>query len=223
MEKSKEIKKLERSLKRNPKIPGINGMFNFCFLDKRAGKKDAQENQICELGEGHITPHIDEKARMFDSYLDRMYLQTALSLEPLVKEAHALVVEFRLISSKKSRVISSNSEIAQRQAAMNATCALQNEKRQTEILTRLAEIKAQSDMVDESLKHHIERAEGVFRSRISRYWKGILATSAEKLEHFPYLEEREYEGRKTYLTNREKLVNMINEVIVKGGGSYEEV
>ena len=217
-----ELKRLKRSLNRKPKMPGINGAFNFSFLDKRAGKKDAQENQICEHGDGHITPHIDDKARMFDSYIDRMYLRTSLSLEPLVTEANALVVEFNLIYSKQVSVTSGNSENDLRQAAMDAAYALQNEKRKTEILTKIAEIKAESDMIDESLKHHIERAEGIFHSRISRYWKGVLSASTEKLEHFPCLEEKEYEGRKAYLTNREKLITMINEAIVKGGGTYEE-
>lgn len=223
MEKSRvELNRLKRSLNRKPKMPGINGLFNFAFLDKRAGKKDAQENQICEYGEGHITPHIDDKARMFDSYIDRMYLITSLSLEPLVTEANALVVEFNLIYSKKARVVSGNGENALRQAAMDAACELQNEKRKTEILTRIAEIKTESDMVDESLKHHIASAEGIFRSCISRYWKGILSASSEKLEHFPCLEEKEYEGRQAYLANREKLITMINEAIVKGGGTNEE-
>ena len=77
-------------------------------------------------------------------------------------------------------------------------------------------------MVDETLRHYIERAEGIFYSRISRYWKGILSVSDEKLEHFPSLDKKEYEGRKIYLTNREKLVTTINETIVKGGGLHEK-
>lgn len=217
-----ELKRLKRSLNRKPRMPGINGVFNFSFMDKRAGKKDAQENQICEHGNGHITPHIDDKARMFDSYIDRMYLRTSLSLEPLVTEANALVVEFNLIYFNKTNVTRGNSENELRQAAMDAAYALQNEKRKTEILTKIAAIKAESNMIDESLKHHIERAEGIFRSRISKYWKGILYASGEKLEHFPCLEEKEYEGRKVYLANREKLVTMINETIVKGGGTHEK-
>lgn len=217
-----EIRRLKKSLNKKPKMPGINGFLNFSFLEKRAGRRDAQENQICEHGEGHITPHIDDKARLFDSYIDRMYLRTSLNLEPLVIEANSLVVEFNLIHAKKDVVVTGNGENAQRQAAIDAANALKNEQRKTEILTKIAEIKAESDMIDESLKHHIERAEGVFRSRISRYWKGVLAASNEKLEHFPCLETREYEGRKAYLSNRNKLVTMINEAIVKGGGTYEE-
>lgn len=223
MEKSRvELKRLKRYLNRKPKIPGINGAFDFSFLDKRAGKKDAQENQICEYGEGHITPHINDKTRLFDSYIDRMYLRTSLNLEPLVTEANSMVVEFNLIHTEKSTVSSSNGEIAQRQAAIEVRNASKNETRKKEILTKIAEIKAESDMIDESLKHHIERAEGIYRSRISRYWKGILSASSEKLEHFPYLEQREHDGRKSYFANREKLVRMINVTLAVGGGSYEE-
>lgn len=218
-----ELKRLKRSLNKKPKMPGINGILNFGFLDKRAGKKDAQDNQICEYGDGHITPHIDDKTRMFDSYIDRMYLRTSLSIEPLFTEANALVVELNLILAKKIRETCGNSENELRQAAVDATYALQNENRKTMILTRLSEIRAESDMVDESLKHHIERAEGIFRSRISRYWKGILSVSNEKLEHFPCLDVKEYEGRKAYMMNRENLVTMINDAIVKGGATHEKI
>ncbi len=219
MKKSRvELKKLKKSLNRKPVMSGINGLFDFSLFDKRAGKKDAKDNQICEYGEGHITPHINEKTRLYDSYIDRMYLRTSLNLEPLVTEANAMAVEFNLMQTKKDSVKSSNAEIAQRQAAIEAMNASKNEVRKKEILTRIAEIKAESDMVDESLNHHIERAEGIFKSRISRYWKGILSATEEKLEHFPYLEQREYEGRKSYLVNREKLVRMIEETLSIGGG-----
>lgn len=224
MEKSTaELRRLKRSLDKMPRIPGINGFFNFRFLEERAGRKDAQENQICEYGEaGHITPHINDKSRLFDSYIDKMYLKTSLNLDPFVTEANSLVVEFNLNHRKKYVLITKNRENAQRQAAMEASDITKREKRNAEILTRIAEIRAESDMIDESLKHHIERAEGVFRSRISRYWRGILSASAERLEHFPNLEERESEGRKTYLDNRKKLVTMIDNAIVKGGGIYDE-
>lgn len=223
MEKSSvELRRLKRNLNRKPKIPGINGVLNFSFLDKRAGIRDAKENQICQQGEGHITPHVNDKARLFDSYIDRMYLKTSLNLEPLVTEANSLVVEFNLMRAKKYVVAIANGENAQRQAAIDAANALKNEKRIMEILTKIAEIKAESNMIDESLKHHIERAEGIFHSRISRYWKGILSATDEKLEYFPCLELREYDGRKAYFSNREKLIAMIDDAIVTGGGIHEE-
>lgn len=214
-----ELRQLKKILDKKPKMPGINGIFNFSFLEKRAGKRDARENQICKHGEGHITPHIDDKARLFDSYIDRMYLRTSLYLEPLVTEANSLVVEFNLIHAKKRGVVLiGNREKALRQASIDAA----NEQRKREILTKIAKMKVESDMIDESLKNHIECAEEIFRFRISRYWKGILSASDEKLEHFPYLVQREYEGRKAYSSNREKLVTMIDEAIATGGGIYKE-
>jgi hypothetical protein len=62
MEKTNvELKRLKRSLNRRPKMPGINSVFNFSFLDKRAGKKDAQENQICEHDD------LDDSSRQIES------------------------------------------------------------------------------------------------------------------------------------------------------------
>lgn len=215
----KELKKLKRTLNKNPRMPGINGFFNFSFLDKRAGRKDAQANQICENGNGHITPHIDDKSRLYDSYINRIYLRTSLNMEPFVTEANALVVEFSLINGRHATAVTGNSEEAQRQAAIMAANAARDAKRKEEILVRIAEIRAESDMVDESLKHHIERADGIFRSRISRYWKGVLAASSEKLEHFPYLEQKEYEGQIAYAQNRKKLITDIEQAIAMGGGT----
>lgn len=218
-----EIKKLKKRLDRKPRIPGINGPFDFKFLDKRSGKKDAQENQICGKEKGHITPHVDNKIRLLDSYVNGIYLKTSLNLEPLISEASSMVVEFNLLSQpKKDEISVSNTEIAQRQAASEVADVSKKEIRKKEILTKIAEIKAGCDMIDESLKHHVECADAVCCSRISRYWKGILSASGEKLEVFPYLEQRVYEGRETYLSNRRKLIEMIVKTLVVGGGYCEE-
>lgn len=95
---------------KKPRIQGINGFCNFSFLDKKAGKRDAQENQICEHGEEHITPHIDDKVRLLDSYIDKMYVKISLNLEPLVTEANSLVVEFNLNQGNKVMSVVGNGE-----------------------------------------------------------------------------------------------------------------
>lgn len=208
-------------LKAVPKIHGVNGIFNIGFIEKRTGRKDAQKNQICQLGKGHITPYIDYKLRLYDSYIDKIYLKTSLNLEPVVQEANGLVVELNLILAKKVITIDGNDEESQRQAALQAVNHMKREKRKEEILTRIAEIKGESDMVDESLKHHIERAEEILNSHISRYWRGILMASVDVQEYFPYMEKKESMGRKMYLDNRKKLVAMIENAIEKGGGLHE--
>lgn len=216
--KKKELKSLKRSLNRSPKIPGVNGLLNFKFLEKREGQKDAQEHQVCESAAGHITPYITVKTRLYDSYIEKMYLKTSLHMEEMVKEAHALIIEFFLINKKMVNV-NDNVENMQRHAAMQA----KKEDRKSEILIRITEIKAASNMIDECLCHHIERAEAIFHSRISGYWKGILSVLGdEKLNYFPVLEKREYDARKMYQENREKLVTMIENTINEGGVSYEK-
>lgn len=215
------LRKLKKMLKRKPRMHGINGAFNFAFAEKVIGIQDAKKNQLCVYGNGHITPYINEKSYVFNSYIDRMYLETALNLEPLVTEATSLVVEFNLIRSKKAECISGDKENQQRQMASDAMTAMQNDKRACEILTKLAEIKAECNMIDESLTHHIERAEGIFHSRLSKYWKGVLSGSDEKLNYYPCLEERVSDGKKVYQDNSENLMNMINGVITRGGGIYE--
>lgn len=217
MSDRKEIKRLKRILKKKPRMPGINGLLDFSFRDKNAGKRDAGKNQICEHGSGHITPHIDDKSRIYESYVDKVYSRTALNLEPLVREANELVIEFRQLSIKKFNTTTGNRENDARQAAQQTVVELKNEKRKAEILKMLAAIKSTMYMLDESLKHHVERAEGIFQSRISRYWKGVLSASDKNLAHFPEIEKHDSVGREVYLLNYNELMSKIDSVFAEGG------
>lgn len=192
------------------------------LFEKRAGKKDVQENQLCELEGGHITPEIDTKVNGYDSHINKIFLKTAQELDPMIKEANSMVVELNLLLSYKDSVIGGNSEEARRQVAIAAAKSAKASERKSEILTKLASIKSESDMVDEMLLHYEERAGGILHSRISKYWKGVLSASSEKLEHFPYISHKESSGRKAYLENRKKLVNMIEAAISYGGGVHNE-
>ncbi len=210
-----------KCLKAVPRIHGVNSIFNIGFIEKRTGRKDAQKNQICQLDKGHITPYIDYKIRLYNSYIDKVYLNISLNLEAVVQEANALVVELNFILDEKAIAIEGSDEESQRQAALQEANRMKREKRKEEILIRIVEIKAESDMVNESLEHHIKRAEGILYSHISRYWRGILMASADVQEYFPYMENKESVSRKMYLENRKKLVAMIENAIEKGGGLYE--
>ena len=192
------------------------------LFEKRAGKKDVQENQLCELEGGHITPEIDTKVNSYDSHINKIFLKTAQELDPMIQEANSMVVELNLLLSYKDSAISGNSEEARRQAAIAAAKSAKVSVRKSEILKKLASIKAEADMVDEMLLHYEERAEGILHSRISKYWRGVLSSSSDRLEHFPYVSHKESQGRKAYLENRKKLVDMIESAISYGGGVYNE-
>lgn len=191
-------------------------------FEKRAGKKDAQENQLCELDEGHITPEIDTKVNGYDSHISKIFLKTAKELDPMLQEANSMVVELNLLLSYKDAVVGGDGGEARRQAAMAAAKDAKVAERKAEILTKLVEIKAESDMVDEMLLHYEERAEGILHYRISKYWRGVLSASSEKLEHFPCIDHKESPGRRAYLENRKKLVDMIEAAINYGGGIHNE-
>ncbi len=197
------------------RIPGVKSLF-----EKYAGKRDAQENQVCECMEGHITPVIDMKINSYDSHINKIFLKTSQELDPMIQEANAMVVELNLLLSHKMPVFGGGGEEAQRQAAAAVAASIEHEKRKTSILKRLAEIRAESDMVDEMLLHYEERAEGILHSRILKYWRGVLSISTEKLEHFPCICHRESAGREAYFENRKKLVEMIDSAISYGGGVH---
>lgn len=194
------------------------------LLETRAGKKDAQENQVCELMGGHITPAIDTQINGYDSHINKIFLKTAQELNPMIHEAYSMVVELNLLLSYsyKDSVIDGDSEEARRQAAIAAAKGAKVSERKSEILKKLASIKVESDMVDEMLLHYEERAEGILHSRVSKYWRGVLSASSKGLEHFPYVSHKESPGRKAYLQNRKKLVDMIELAISYGGGVHNE-
>lgn len=195
------------------RIPGMK-----TFFEKYKGKKDAQENQLCEFEDGHITPVISEKVNSYDSQINKIYLKTAQELEPMIREANAELVELRLLWNYKEPVMGGDSEEARRQAALAMAKAANSAERSAEILKRLAEIKAESDMVDEMLLHYTERAEGMLHASISKYWRGVLAASDENLEHFPTIIHKESPGRKAYFENRQTLLEMIDMAMCEGGG-----
>lgn len=201
-------------------IKGVNS--SFAFVEKWIGKKDAQENQLCEVEESHITPEIDTKVNCYDSHINKIFLRTVKELEPMVQEANSMVVELNLLFSSKDVILSNDSEESRRQAAFVAAKNAKASERKVKILTRLAEIKAESDMVDEMLLHYEERSEGILHSRISKYWRGVLSASSERLEHFPYISHKESLGREAYQENRKKLVNMIEAAINYEGGVHNE-
>lgn len=211
-----------RFLKKKPRIQGVNGLFRWGFVEKHMGVKDAQENQICEAGNGHMTPYVDSKSKHYNGYVNKTYLQTSMILEEVVREANSIIVELDLIMQEKAVPMDAKGEEAMRQAALAASRSAQCEARKQMILTRLAEIKAECEMVDEALQHHIERATDILHSHISSYWRGVLKVSEGKMDHFPYMEESKYPGRERYEQNRDDLLRRINNALLKGGVEHEE-
>lgn len=195
------------------------------LFEKWTGMKDAKENQICELNEGHITPEINTKIHCYDSHINKIFLKTAKELEPMVEEANALVIELNSLLDYKETIMGGNSEEARRQAAKAAAKGASVSERKTAILKRLAEIKTESDMVDEMLLHYEERAQGILNKRISKYWKGVLSVmKTEDLAHFPIASHEESIARKKYNENRQKLISMIDNAINhEGGKCYVEI
>lgn len=192
------------------------------LLETRAGKKDAQENQVCAFMNGHITPAIDTQINGYDSHINKIFLKTAQELNPMIREANSMVVELYLLLGYKESVIVGDGEEARRQAALAAVKKAKISERKAQILRKLSEIRAESDMVDEMLLHYEERTKGILHSRISKYWRGILSASIERLEHLPYINHKESPGRNAYIENRKRLIDMIDAAFTYGGGVYNE-
>lgn len=200
-------------------IPGVN--VGFSFIEKITGKSDAKKNQVCEYGDGHTTAYIDLKGRSYDSHIDKIYAKTATLLEPITKEAFSLITELNIILNKTENIPEGNDEESRRQRDAAYARKERDEVRKGEILMRLSEIRAKSDLIDESLMHYIERAEGKLNTRIGKYWRGVLSKSQENLKHYPEMIHRVSIGRKVYSGNRNQLIEMIESSLKNGGGRYE--
>ncbi|MBO5390001.1 MAG: hypothetical protein J6A59_18040, partial [Lachnospiraceae bacterium] len=209
-------------LKRKPKIQGVNGIIYLPFFVKKSGEKDARENQVCEMENGHITPYISKVTKLYNSYINKVYGCTTSELEKLVKEISKLSAELDLMLKDNLYEIKAVGEEAQRQIASMEARYAHYEKRKPEIITRLAEIKSIIEMVDEMMQHHVERARDIFESHISMYWRGVLKVSDVKLEHFPYIEDATYASRELYNSNINETLRTINNSLSKGGYIYEE-
>lgn len=192
------------------------------LFETLVGKKDGETNQLCELDEGHITPEIEKKINGYSSHINKVVLKTVEELDPMIQEANSLIVELNVLLSYRDPVVVGEGEEAKRQTALAAAKRTKVTERKTAILTKMAKIKAESDLVDEMLLHYEERAEGILHSHISKYWRGLLSVSSERLEHFPYIDHKESPGMNAYHENREKLLAMIDKAIYIGGGVYNE-
>jgi len=191
-------------------IPGVRALF-----EKLRGKLDSKQNQICQYKEGHITPFINSKISCYLSHINKIYLRTTKEITPLVQEAYMLIVEYNKFFATVKSDYDPNSEEGMRQAAGSAS-------RKKAIYTRLASIKAELEMVNQLLAHYEERAERLLTSRISRYWRGVLTVSSGKLAPFPYVEYPESQSKALYIKNKEKLMEMIDEILKDGGDDNAE-
>lgn len=216
------MEKKYKYLDGTPKISGVNGFFDRRFIEKMTGEKDVKGRQVCKCEDGYTTPYVDYKSKCYDSYINKIYLKTSMGLADIVREANSLVIELKMIEKMNSGSLFGNGEEALRQKAQTALNNAQKENRKREILIRIAAIKAESDMVDEALLHHIERARDILHSHISNYWSGVLSKSDEKLEYYPFIAESNYLGRDIYIQNKDRLIEMLNIALAGGGDKHEE-
>ena len=95
------------------------------------------------------------------------------------------------------------------------------EKRKTEILVHLSEMRTDIATIDTSLQHHLEKAEKVVFKHIADYWSGLRKAAGEsEFPAYPDLSIPEVQGKKVY----EKHLSNINRLLNKAlGDNYEEV
>lgn len=175
---NKNIRKLVKKLNQKPRIEGVSGVGHWSVLEKRAGTKDFNSNQLCKVDSTYTTPHIEQMRSNLDCHSNKEYLMVTKFLEPTYHEVASITQELELLKSISVTHISNDEEV-QRQAAIVSAQSAGNAHRRTEILIRLAEIKVDVETVDTALKHHLERAEDILRTHISSYWKGILKAASD--------------------------------------------
>jgi len=213
----KNLSKQLKRLRKKPRIPGITGFGHWAFVEGRDGKKDGTGNQLCQTEGIYTTPYIENKRNLLNSYKNGVYLDTNAAFDSVYKEISSTCTELKMLVTEYTAVICDNDEETRRQSEARSARVSRDTQRKEAILIRLAELKEAIETVDEALMHHLERAEDIFQSHVSAYWKGILKSISENLPPHPEFELKEIRGKEVYENHFTKIRGLLNQALGEEG------
>ena len=98
----------------------------------------------------------------------------------------------------------------------------QKEKRKSDILVHLSELKVEIETIDAALQHHLQCAENVILQHVSFYWSGILkAASNTEIPAMPDMETPDITGEKIYEMHLKNIQKQLNKVLMENQWSEE--
>ena len=216
--KLKNLKKLNRKMHRRPFIRGVSGILRHLILDRLAGSRDAKQDQVC-TGDGQaVTPNVIRMNGCMQGYMDKIYAYAVRLLTDIFAEAAALSSEIDNIRSRSAKEITATGEEGRRQLEAAMQRQHDDEERMEEIKIRAAVLREWFTSVDEAIRHHMEHAQEITKSHISRYWRGVLKTNAGavSLPVYPVINGDDFKGLEAYESHMSGIGAMIENIMSDG-------
>lgn len=182
-----------------PRIKGITGFGNWLWIEKSRGKKDGKSNQVYEENGVKTTPYVQRHWNLYSSYVSKIYSILDEKVEANFREIQKLVKEYEEVSTTKSTNITATvatDEHTQRKHKKEIQKVKYAQKRSSEIVLRVTELKAENDEIEMMVTHHLQRAESILLAHLHAYQSGILSVSkGEDVMSFDV--SRQSEGKKS--------------------------
>lgn len=195
-------------------IPGLTGLFHPACFERLKGLHDGA-GQVRQTDNGYSSPHIEWAHSCFDAVMNRTYLQATKELEPLFSEAAHDVRELGVLCSPEKAIDEAISgEEAARKNSAKTSKQLSNIKREREIVIRLGELRSEIVTADETVSHYCHRLEALLKSRLSRYWDGVLKASGDNaLPPYPLTEARPVKGQDAFCCRVKEAISQIESAL----------
>ena len=164
--------------KKKIQIPGINtGLRNADLVVRVIGRRDYAAGMLLDHPDGGVitTPWLNQKAKLYEAYVNHLFHQEAAALAPIHEEAAALREELSRLGGTLSSHIE---EEAARQAATQSA-------RTNAIRQRLAQLQAKTESMQLQFNWLLGESFAVFEAKITAYWRGVVHASNEPLAAAP--------------------------------------
>ena len=195
-----------------------DGRLNFKYLNCKAGIKGYNESQVRDTAGIYTTPWICERGCSLVEYNNKMYGMVDKALEKVFHTVASECKELELLIPQKVPT-NLDKENYERMAASVGSSISAMDKRRTEILIHLSELRTDMETIDAALQHHLEKAENVVRKHVLDYWAGVLKASANhELPEQPDFNMPEIQGKKVY----EKHLDNMKKLLDKALKEYDE-
>lgn len=157
------------------KIPGFTGITNTNLVLRFVGKKDYTAGMLTEDPAGLTSPWLQQKARLYEAYLNHLFRDEAKKLAPLHEEAASIQDELKHLAGMP--LAESKEETARRTAACTT--------RTTAIQHRLAEINAKVETMYHQFRWLVAQADAIYAAKTMAYWRGIVHACNDPLPAVP--------------------------------------
>ena len=199
-----------------------DGYFNFRFFIRRLGEKDYKNSQLCNQNHCFQTPWLSGKIRCLAEYKNRIYCNVDEAIKPFSHTIASECKELDILQKEEAVPTGLDPENAERSSAMHQSKMKQKEKRKSDILVHLSELKVEIETIDAALQHHLQCAENVILQHVSFYWSGILkAASNTEIPAMPDMETPYITGEKIYEMHLKNIQKQLNKVLMENQWSEE--